>query len=1187
MIRRRDNPSFGSRTVNTTTKSLIVAGLGQGNSMKTRGRRFFVVLIHLLGVSHDHHHHPLPNSNNPLLQLDVEGEQQPLQSTTTPTAATMNAVAAARSWSVALERIDLYSATTGTLTTPATTCTSATAPEECAAPSPPSSSFSSSSTSSTTASLLTRQHTHPSPFTNHKTADELAKATAHMPDTSSTLQQQSSTNTRNQPTQTPETMDRNNNKDHYHHAGSESPTRIALHPERSRSTPRRVSQEAPHQPADGLSPSSSSPLDLPLWIQDTIDGSCLGPMGTFSECGDATVWMVQRHPLRMTHPASSTTTTSRMRQNIFATKPSIHDSVRQWLASAFVFSNGLFSTPSQSRSSTSSNNNYGLTFRFVDWDFESVTTTSATDIRPQKQSDGAVPVEASECLNIAHNRSLSWQVSVSKCQQRRRWRTGPVTVWILDFNGRLRPTQESLDLHPTQRHQNQQRFCRSWQNKDLTSQTLCLSRGNGNQVHLIDCNSPGDWRPVQFAFYSYRPVAQSLASGRTPTYKTDGDSTSRRGSTNIPKATDAQSDTQDVNPSLHPDLKLKSSLIFDFNKPKANAVHSHTKRPRFGGVLSDINPILLAGYKDEKVLPTKAAKLHHTATLPIEASEDDMKALKISRMQTHPYLNDAKDGLWTDPQTGLQFFTDLCKYLGRHCNEYGRHTLTGMGIYRKGYVIKVYAIAYYVSKRDVRTDPSLERFASLSADQLRLRPDFYAILRKMGNPDSGRESLFDRTIMLKTNMQLSAETMRSSLQADWSYLTEEAKSKLVGVSMNTRPADDNMLTLIQSPDNPSRCSCSQTAPPEYEANPECCARGTELVFTWTKANDLEVLMRDLNLNASKSFLTDKLLSNQQVRLNGRLMETFPRRDIAEGIFYEYLRYDNPISTELLDRVVDGFPFLLGSRAHARGMNSGHSSSSKRASSRNSAMLDTMAAFTESFVSELTDAAESAKYSAIETMEHAGDAAKAFVSTMKEFAVEADRRRDLMVKHTVEAPGTLMKLLSRDEETIRSLSNWISGEVDVPEIAQEEESQAPSMRRDRIFGYPLSRWFGEDYFAPDEIGPMKVTPAINRVFLTLVHLYLLLLFIVSFPGSYATRMKTIIRKSPFSSHEMSDDSDSDISEENGKTYTEGSFSGEQPSHFYIPRSLSRQRPNDKSTELRTNASTATDSGLRKKSLSYFL
>jgi hypothetical protein len=99
---------------------------------------------------------------------------------------------------------------------------------------------------------------------------------------------------------------------------------------------------------------------------------------------------------------------------------------------------------------------------------------------------------------------------------------------------------------------------------------------------------------------------------------------------------------------------------------------------------------------------------------------------------------------------------------------------------------------------------------------------------------------FDRTLFLKTNMQLATETMRASLDADWKMLTPEAKEILIGSSMKGRPATEETLQIIESPENPNRCSCAQIAPEEYHADPLCCARGTELVFTWRKDGRLEV-----------------------------------------------------------------------------------------------------------------------------------------------------------------------------------------------------------------------------------------------------------------------------------------------------------------------------------------------------------
>ena len=347
-----------------------------------------------------------------------------------------------------------------------------------------------------------------------------------------------------------------------------------------------------------------------------------------------------------------------------------------------------------------------------------------------------------------------------------------------------------------------------------------------------------------------------------------------------------------------------------------------------------------------------------------------------------------------------------------------------------------------------------------------------------------------------------------------------------------------------------------------------------------------------------SYLTLGFSLVAQVRLNGRLMETFPRPDIAEGIFYEYLRHDDPISPELRDRVVDGFPFLLGPLAQVRGISIGQTLPPKP-SGQSNFMMTAMTGFRDAVMSNAMEMAGVTKRSATMAAEHAGNAARAVGEAAKELAKEADRRRDLMVKHTVAAPATFMKLLSRDEETLSSISRWMSGQTEEPEIPDEEQSLIEPTRRaprGRVFGYPLSRWFGEDYHAPDEIGPMKIHPTINKIILALVHLYLLLLFIVSFPGSYSTRTKLIIRKS-CSSREISDDSESDTSEENGKACLDAVTDIEQNGKKRLaprgPNGSRRYVISRTRNPLRTNKTDplpdTPDSGLslKKKSLSYFL
>ena len=55
---------------------------------------------------------------------------------------------------------------------------------------------------------------------------------------------------------------------------------------------------------------------------------------------------------------------------------------------------------------------------------------------------------------------------------------------------------------------------------------------------------------------------------------------------------------------------------------------------------------------------------------------------------------------------------------------------------------------------------------------------FYTCLVEMGCGDKSPQKSegFARTIMLKLNMQLSTDTMRGSLEADWALLSDEVRA---------------------------------------------------------------------------------------------------------------------------------------------------------------------------------------------------------------------------------------------------------------------------------------------------------------------------------------------------------------------------------------------------------------------------
>lgn len=438
----------------------------------------------------------------------------------------------------------------------------------------------------------------------------------------------------------------------------------------------------------------------------------------------------------------------------------------------------------------------GWKFHVVDFDTSLADRISQSPLKRR---------QASECLAVNRQQAIA----VEKCQKL----FGNV-AWELKDDGSLvlLPRREQREVRPK-----------------------CLFRDNHHAVLEPCATRSAGKRKVLVSLVRYR-------AGTASSYRPSTSSSSRESSNKKRRIQldEEETETDDTMPFLSSPSRDIAHEQASEHQSRRIALSSSSKvklsRPEPKGqplkALYDTNLILLVhGRKPLMEEPPKRP----TSLEP---------AYKARKIEVHPYIAAAKNEVWTDPQTGLTYSTDLCKYLGHDQKERGRHTLMGVGQYRKGFVIKVYGIALYVSKRDALADPTLAKYAGLSADQLRQRPDFYDLLQRMG--DNGPN--VDRTLLLKTNIQLSAETMRSSLQADWRYLTEEAKSTLINSSMQPRPADEDMLKVITSPDNPSRCSCSQVAPEEYHADPGCCARGTELVFTWLKSGDLEVSVKSLCTN---------------------------------------------------------------------------------------------------------------------------------------------------------------------------------------------------------------------------------------------------------------------------------------------------------------------------------------------------
>jgi len=490
---------------------------------------------------------------------------------------------------------------------------------------------------------------------------------------------------------------------------------------------------------------------------------------------------------------------------------------------------------------------------------------------------------------------------------------------------------------------------------------------------------------------------------------------------------------------------------------------------------------------EEKEDPSEArANDHH------HHGHADSNPHRPRKIPVHPYIQSSKDFVWVDPLTSLEYPTDLCRYLGHTKKEAGRHTLMGVGqYYRTAFNIKVYGAALYVAKRDVLADPKFGEYATLSSDELRNRGDFYEHLMNMPSSEDGGEDsvggFFDRTLFIKINMQLSTNAMRQSLEADWSLLTEEMKTLIIDASFEEREADERMQKKIQSKENSSNCSCGQVASPELKADPTCCARGTELVFTWRKNGDFEI------------------------RLDGRVMATFPRPDMARGIFGEYLN-DTPISVDAKAHFADGFPFLLAPLAQVKGMSSAvpntqtHEGSTinklKDSPSSQNPMHRMMDAAAQGVGAVNSQAQTLSKWMANGAASASSSALGGAMGVARGLSDELDRQRMEFLDGAVALQKEGMEMLSHLIK--QSTEEDGLGALAVVANPSSMPSAAPFSN-----GYGISY---DDVVIPDEIG-INIEPTMNfthRLFFTTVHIYLLLLLVLSMPGS-TTRFVVVKRR----------------------------------------------------------------------------
>jgi hypothetical protein len=389
----------------------------------------------------------------------------------------------------------------------------------------------------------------------------------------------------------------------------------------------------------------------PHWIQDTFDQTCLGPMGGFSECGDATLWLVIPKQLR-------------------------HARRRQWVRWATEQDDGDEDLKPEG---------YALQMVDSDNDLLHADANASAPFKPPLWED----YSDKECLT---RRRKDNKLVLASCTQERAW------SWQFNENGILH----------FEKPKNKNK--RSSQPKRLLSKhrTLdCIAR-NSTEALLLACNgNPStiddlDERVVQIALvrqataissqYLKPTKEKSLDDERIPHEIVIEELGEEKMSINrLPLHIDI-AHIHASGPAVHAELKAASSRLTTLSLHKESEAPSMQKRPPLQ-FLINTNPILLAHGETSRRTNAKGDSVKPS----LQGSGSSPISL-VRKIQVHPYIANSKDGLWTDPKTGLVYRTDLCSYLGDNRKEAGRHTLTGVGQFMKtAFNIKVRNVAVKVS----------------------------------------------------------------------------------------------------------------------------------------------------------------------------------------------------------------------------------------------------------------------------------------------------------------------------------------------------------------------------------------------------------------------------------------------------------------------------------------------------------
>ena len=439
----------------------------------------------------------------------------------------------------------------------------------------------------------------------------------------------------------------------------------------------------------------------PYWLQDAIDQKCLGPMGHFSECGDANLWRM-------------------------VPKSKRHARRRQWIRWAL-----------EADDDDQQDVQGYFALQIFEYDISEIHSTESVKLSEQSTQGASTPDKNADFMNreCLTRRRKDNKLVVASCSEDRAW------YWRINEHGILYFDKPARGFGGSGRRASS--GDKKWLRNERQNLEACVWRNDtplaslspcdGNQPlfrvqnRTADSNDEERLAHVQFVHYGYHRdvyIHHSQPTGSVKVLKTKvhtGDEQytqkEQEKSTETARTTlsstgnsilPSRVDIAHSHASVHSD-HAKSQLSIFQTKSFLSHRSSETISGQIPQFLGNTNPILIA--TSPKLTATTATKsatskeskstsssgnLGKKSTMEINKHpppqmihnndnyESPLSQKPIVRkIQTNPYIAASNDERWADPKTGLIFRTDLCQYLGHERKDVGRHTLTGVGQYTK------------------------------------------------------------------------------------------------------------------------------------------------------------------------------------------------------------------------------------------------------------------------------------------------------------------------------------------------------------------------------------------------------------------------------------------------------------------------------------------------------------------------